>query len=379
MQNKETNQHSPTLRITTLLTITFLIVSCQPSGQLATVESTNLIPPAQATDLPATEPPVPTAVLTPPVLPVVFQTKQLNPLDTPRTYIQDTCQYLKNRWNASNAKPGTVVMIILMKGIYRGPVEETGGIGAGQVVRLMEELRRQGFEAITTEQLLAFMERNLYIPPRSVMIIQDGNRQAENFTKHLGGYWQNWGWPIVNGWVSQPDTLNSLWEENILLEKEGFIDHQPQGVMFGTLLSDDSSKAVITRELQGSIDAFVERFAKNPIAFIWPGGGFGLRPVEAARQLKYQLGFTSNQRGPVMYNWVPLADAPDPARPAFPPEGKIGDPLMTLPRYWPSEALMAIDQVRIIGNEASAYAEANKDTEVEYYNIVCVPTHGQIP
>src|SRR5205085_710511 len=126
-------------------------------------------------------------------------------------YIEDTCQYLKNRWNATNAKPGTVVMIILIKGIYRGPVEESGGISAGQLGRLMNELRRQGFEAINTEELLAFMERNLYIPPRSVMIIQDGNRKAENFVKHLGGYWQDWKWPIVNGWLSQPDTLESLW------------------------------------------------------------------------------------------------------------------------------------------------------------------------
>jgi hypothetical protein len=211
------------------------------------------------------------------------------------------------------------------------------------------------------------------------VIIQDGNRKYENFVKHLGEYWQKWQWPVVNGWVSQPNTLESLWEENIALEQEGFVDHQPQGVMFGTLLSDDSSKAIITRELQGSIDAFVERFAKNPIAFIWPGGGFGQRPVEAARQLKYQLGFTSNSRGPVMYNWVPLADQVDPARPVFIPEGKIGDPLMTLPRYWPSEALMAIDKVRNIGKQATAYAEANKETEIAYYNIVCAATYGKLP
>jgi hypothetical protein len=382
MQNQESNHYHSLFKITAILTIAFMLLSCQSSGQTSTsaasAEATlsNAIPAVPTNEAQTA---IPTVILTPPTLPASFQTDMLNPLDTPHTYMQDTCQYLKNKWNAANAKPGTVVMIIMIKGIYRGTVEESGGIDAGDLAHILEELKRQGFEAINTEQLLAFMERNLYIPPRSVMIIQDGNRQYENFTKHLGDYWLAHGWPVVNGWVSQPDTLESLWEENIALERDGFVDHQAQGVMFGTLLSDDSSKTVITRELQGSIDAFAERFAKNPIAFIWPGGGFGQRPVEAARQLKYQLGFTSNSRGPVMYNWVPLADEIDPARPVFLPEGKIGDPLMTLPRYWASEALMAIDRVRTIGNEATAYAEANKDTEIGYYNIVCTPTHGQIP
>ncbi len=355
------------------------LIACQSSANLPVSAGETL--PVAATATPVSEATAipPTAILTPPVLPSTFQTTILNPLDTPHTYIQDECQYLKSKWNGFNAQPGTIVMIILMKGIYKGFVEESGGIDSGDLAKIMEELKKQGFEAIDTEQLLGFMERNLYIPPRSVMIIQDGNRKYENFTKHLGGYWQDWKWPIVNGWVSQPDTLESLWEENIELERQGFVDHQPQGVMFGTLLSDDSSKAIITRELQGSIDAFAARFAKNPLAFIWPGGGFGQRPVEAARQLKYQLGFTSNPRGPIMYNWVPLANEADPARPAFIPEGKIGDPLMTLPRYWPSEALLAIDQVRTIGNEASTYAEANKETEIAYYNIVCAPTYGKIP
>ena len=76
---------------------------------------------------------------------------------------------------------------------------------------------------------------------------------------------------------------------------------------------------------------------------------------------------------------MPLADEVDPARPAFLPEGKIGDPLMTLPRYWPSEAIMAIDKVRLMGDQAAEYAAGNRDTEIEYYNIVCASTYGQMP
>ncbi|MCC7118578.1 MAG: hypothetical protein IT310_08650 [Anaerolineales bacterium] len=367
-------------RALALFLLSVIFAGCQPAQPASQTLSAETNVPVAESASPTTEAvlPSPTAVLTPPALPENFQTDLLNPLDRPHAYLQDTCQYLKNKWDPSKAKPGTVVMIILMKGIYKGPVEESGGIDSGDLDHLMMELKRQGFEAINTKQLLGFMERNLYIPPRSVVLIQDGNRKYENFSKHLGGYWEGWGWPVVNGWVSQPDTLESLWAENIALEKDGFVDHQPQGVMFGTVLSDDSSKTVIMRELQGSYDAFVQKFEKNPIAFIWPGGGFGQRPVEAARQLKYQLGFTSNSRGPVMYNWVPLADEPDPLRPAFTPEGKIGDPLMTLPRYWPSEALMAIDKVRTIGNQATTYAEANKKIEIQYYNIVCADTYGQI-
>jgi len=378
MSNKISDAHHAPLIVISLLVIIFTLPSCQSKTLPASNVETAF---AASTDIPAnaTTAGFPTTVVTPPELPAVFQSTLLNPLDSPHGYIKDTCQYLKNKWNGFNAKPGTVVMIILMKGIYRGFVEEAGGIDSGDLDKIMRELKRQEFEAINTEQLLAFMERNIYIPPRSVMIIQDGNHHYENFTKNLGDYWRDWGWPVINGWISQPDTLESLWTENNTLEIEGFVDHQPNGVMFGTYLSDDSSKAIINRELQGSIDGFAEHFGKSPIAFIWPGGGFGQRPVEAARQLKYQLGFTSNSRGPVMYNWVPLADELDPLRPSYIPEGKIEDPLMTLPRYWPSEALLAIDAVRTIGSQAAAYAVANKKTEIDYYDIVCAPTYGLIP
>ena len=361
-----------------LLAIVFILVACQSNTTTAATTET-ASPVATNTPIVPTIVPSPTVVVTPPELPVTFQSTILNPLDTPHSYIKDSCQYLKNKWDSANAKPGTVVMIIMIKGIYKGWTEETGGINFNDLKKIMQELKRQNFEAINTKQLLAFLEQNTYIPPRSVMIIQDGNRQYENFDEHLRKYWEDWGWPVVNGWISQPGISETLWVDNAGLESTGFVDHQPSGVMFGTLLSDNSSAAVIDKELQGSVDAFDKRFGKKPIAFIWQGGGFGQKTVEAARKLNYQLGFTSNSRGPVMYNWIPLADELDPARPVYIPEGKIEDPLMTLPRYWPSEAFVQIDNVRAISKQAIAYAEANKKTEMEYYNIVCAPTYGQIP
>jgi hypothetical protein len=80
-----------------------------------------------------------------------------------------------------------------------------------------------------------------------------------------------------------------------------------------------------------------------------------------------------------MYNWIPLADQADPARPSYQPEGHVNDPRMVLPRYWPYQVGANLDAVRNIGNEAAAYAQQNKATELEYYDILCAPTMGQIP
>ena len=80
-----------------------------------------------------------------------------------------------------------------------------------------------------------------------------------------------------------------------------------------------------------------------------------------------------------MFNWVPQAAADDPARPSFASEGYINDPLMLLPRYWDADAQIHLDTVRLIGKEAAEYAEANRQTELEYYEIVCSPNLGPLP
>jgi len=340
-------------RLTTILVIIFILISCEPFTTTAPET-----PPDPGSELTQTAKSSSLAV---------FQSKRLNPLDTPHTYIQDSCLYLINRWNRLNAKPGTVVMIVMFNEDILYNFDS-----------IMNQLHAQGFKAINTQQFLTFMERNGKIPSRSVLIIQDNNHSANDF-KRYKDYWDLWKWPVVNGWVSEPDTPESLWLENIELENEGWVDHQAQGLIPGTFLSDDSSKTVISRELKGSITAFAEHYAKNPIAFIWPGGGFGQRPAEAARILGYQLGFTSNARGPVMYNWVPLADEIDPARPTYIPEGYIHDPLMTLPRYSQDQVLDAIDRVRLTGNEAAEFAKNNKAAEFEYYDTVCQPIYGRMP
>ncbi|MBE0670071.1 MAG: hypothetical protein IH588_05755 [Anaerolineales bacterium] len=367
--NKQTNVLKQVIyRFAPILLVVFTLISCEPFASNASIQTEAAL--SESSEA---------AFITPPTLPPLFQTTHINPLDTPHTYVDHTCRYLKNKWTPYNAAPGTIVMILMIGRVQPVAVTESYEITEEDLIKTMHELKMQGFEAIKMKEFLSYIERNVKIPPRSVLIIQDGNYDQSYFNRYYRQYWENWGWTIVNGWQSDPEIPDSLWLENLDMEEEGFLDHQAMGATPGTTLSDESAKTVIARELKNSLDVFGYNYRKNPYAFIWPNGGFGQRPVEAARLLKYQLGFTANQRGPVMYNWVPLADELDPNRPDYRPEGKINDPLMTLPRYHASEVFAAIDQVRAIGKEAAAYAEANKDIELEYYDIVCSEEYGRIP
>jgi peptidoglycan/xylan/chitin deacetylase (PgdA/CDA1 family) len=330
-----------------------------------------------------TETPLPTVTLpprTPPALPPVFTTNVLNPLDTPHTYMDDTCQYLQDRWNPQNAQPGTIVMVVMLHSVNKDGIDDPNDITVADFRKMMNALKEQNFEAITAVQLADFLDHNAKIPQRSVLLIQDDRHYAENFNQHFRPYWEQWGWPVVNAWISVEDGIrNIILAENIALAGEGWVDYQSHGTVHNIPMGDSSPEEYIRSEFQGSLDDLQRNFNKTPVAIIWPGGGFGVRPAQIGREFGYRLGFTVNPRGPLMYNWVPLADQPDPGRPSFLPEGPVGDPRMTLPRYWPNQVLPNIDTVRNIGNEAAAYAEQNKAVELEYYDIVCAPTYGSIP
>ena len=335
-----------------------------------------------ATSIPSeTALPLPTAIRTPPALPSTFIASQLNPLDIPHTYIQDTCQYLQDKWNSNNAAPGTVAMVVMFHGIVKDPVaQDPEDITAQDFRQLMDDLKEQGFEAINATQMADFIDHNAKIPSRSVLLISDDRHQGAYFNDHFRPYRDQWGWPVVNGWISFEDGPRALsLEANIALEAEGWVDHQSHGYIHNINMSDSSTDEFIKTEFEKSIADLQANFNKSPIAIIWPGGNFGSRPVQLAREYGFRLGFTINPRGPIMYNWVPLADQSDPARPAFLPEGHINDAPMVLPRYWPYQVQANLDSVRNIGNDAAEYAEQNKATELEYYDIMCAPTLGHIP
>ena len=57
----------------------------------------------------------------------------------------------------------------------------------------------------------------------------------------------------------------------------------------------------------------------------------------------------------------------------------MGDPLLVLPRYWDTDAAAHLQDVIQLNLEAAAYAESNRQLELDYYDIVCSPTYGPLP
>lgn len=352
------------------------IVQATPSDE-PTLDATPSATPAH-TSTPASTP-TPTPIRTPPALPGPFTSTVLNPNDTPHPYLADACPYLRAKWTPSNSPPGTLVMVIMFHSITGGAVTNPSQISEEGFHSLMDGLKEQGFEAITTAQLANFLERNARIPRLSALLLADDRHYAQFFDENFRPYWERYHWPVVNAWISAKDTPAGLWDENVALEKEGWVDHQAHGVVHNTPIGDGTSDAFALGELQGSVDAFQAHFGKKPIAFIWPGGGFSRRAAELARQVGYRLGFTVNPRGPLMFNWIPLSDVKDPRRPSYMPEGPVGDPLMVLPRYWDTDALKYLPDIVGLSREAAAYAERGRAAELEYYDIVCAPKSGPIP
>ena len=336
----------------------------------------------QEQEVPAqpTVPPEPTADPNrkPPELPAIFKSDLLNPLDTPHQYEEDICKVIKNRWGTGKAAPGTVVMAIMYHGIAKGDtVNQDNAITSDRHKQLMRNLHDQGFTAINTEQFIAFMENNDWIPERSVLLIVDDRHFEQNYIDHFKDYYDEWGWPVINAWISAKDTTQQLWDENAHVEEIGLVDHQAHGVVHQTPMGKDSTDEYLIGELKGSVDAIQEHFHKTPRAIIWPGGGFAERPIEIAKEYGYKVGFTTLPRGPVMYNWVPLCDVSDAARPYYMIDGNQ-DPMFVIPRYWSPDASEHVDTVRQIGKSAKEYYESIRGIELEYYDIVCKPEMGDL-
>ena len=373
--------------------LTALLASCAPAAttpetdfaMTAAIETAFAEINAPTATPAATETPVPpaaTAVRTPPALPGSYQTAYLNPEDLPRSYVTDSCQYLKNKWDSTKSAPGTTVMIIMSHRIDSDATTSNAGtttISGRDLQQLMNDFHELGFQAINMQQMTDFMYDNAKIPQRSFLFIVDDRAGGRSkYDDHFREYYEQWGWPIVNAYIGI-DERPDLWAEHAELNAEGWVDFQAHGYLHNIPISDGSTDEFITSEMGGVISTFQKYFNKTPIAYIWPGGGFSKRAVEIGTQLGYKLGFTVNPRGPVMYNWVPQADTFNASNPLAIPETPAGNPLMTLPRYMDINARDNIGTVTAIGDEATAYAEQNKAVELEYYDIVCAPTNGPIP
>ncbi len=366
-----------------ILLLFFLMAACsvdseRPLTAIVAVETT--IPAASRTAEPSpTITPTATITSTPPALPAVFSSPLIQYGAYGHTYIADVCTYLKNKWDPSKSAPGTVVMPIMIHSITDGEVTYYDQIHVNTWRQLVKDLRDQNFEAISMQQLLGFLQANEKIPTRSVLLIVDDRKTLENYNTHFRWLWEDYGWTFTNAWISHPETSQDLWDQNAQLQSEGWLDHQAHGVIHNINATEFSTDEFLLNEFQGSITAIQDHFGVTPIAYIWPGGSFTQHAVDLARQVGFKLGFTVNPRGPYMYNWIPLADQADPMTPSWLPDGYISDPLMVLPRFWSTDASWHIDDVRVIGQEASAYAAHYKQIELDYYNIVCAPSLGSIP
>ena len=368
----------------TLLLLAFLLAACLPVSPASGMVHKSFSTASVAASPTAARTPtvsftlIPSPARTLPALPVPYQTALLNPLDTPHTYIQEPCQYLHDQWSSANSAPGTMVMVIMFHNITDAALTNPNQISEFNFRQLMKSLHQDGFQAITTLQLDGFLERNSRIPERSVLLVTDDKHTAAYFNVLFRPYWIDYGWPVVNAWVSDDLTTADLWKQQEELNTEGWVDYQAHGVVSDPI-TRDSADEYILGELKGPMDVFQAHFNKTPIAFIWPGGGFTSHSVALARQSGYRLGFTTNPRGPLMFNWVPLADSGDPKRDTWIPEGPVNAPLMVLPRYWDTDAAIHLKDVIQIGLDAATYAQANKPAEMNYYANICSSTYGPIP
>ena len=171
-------------------------------------------------------------------------------------------------------------------------------------------------------------------------------------------------------------------QENAALSAEGWVDYQAHGVIHNINISPNSTDEFINGEMQGAIDNLQKYLNKTPIAYIWPGGGFHSARCEVAREVGYSLDSPSIRADQSCINWIPQADAIQSvdihsAIPETPANDPLHDPAPLLARTgdardnWIPSASW--------GMMPPQYAEQNKATELEYYDIVCAPTYGPIP
>ena len=352
----------------------------------------------------------PTLYSGPPIeLPETFTTSLISSQVTPQTYLEDTCLYLKNRWDPNKSSPGTVVMVVMYHSVaadYR-ELEDPAHVHHKDMVIMLEHAHETGFQTITTRELVGFLHNNAKIPSRSLLLIVDDRRPGV-VKEHFMSYLEEYGWTLTLGWLigdtdSKPasylesfpnENFSSLWEQMESYNATDHLDVQSHGYIHNINITESSTDEFMWHELYDSRTVLQEHFyCKNyqtgeidpncqtdqPLAYIWPGGGFTARAAEMAHEAGYEVGFTINPRGPVMYNWVPLAAEIDPNSPSWLPEIPVGDPLMTLPRYWSYDAAYRIDEVANIGEEAAAYANQNRETELLYYQLYCKEITGEIP
>jgi hypothetical protein len=259
-------------------------------ASLTTVPETTFTPTLEPT---STSSPTPTPL----ALPGLYQTSLLNPLDTPHTYLQDTCQFLHDKWSPANSAPGTIVMVIMFHKITNETITDPSQISEYNFRRLMSRLHRDGFQAITTLQLAGFLEHNARIPERSVLLVTDDKHSGGYFNVLFHQYWMDYGWPVVNAWISDDLTTSELWKQQEDLNAAGWVDYQAHGVV-SVPITRSSTPDYVLGELKARLTYFMSISTRRlspsfgRVAGLrrmlpdWPAGwgtSWGSQPIRADR------------------------------------------------------------------------------------------------
>ena len=153
----------------------------------------------------------------------------LRPDVSPATYLQDTCLFLRLRWDPERSRPGTVVAPVMFHSV-RDPnnmVNDSVTISTDYLAAIVERALALGFQTITSEELAGFLEENRRIPFRSMIFIVDDRRPGtvEEYFLPLA---ETHDWTVSLGWIIA-DTRADLWAWMERMNETGRLDVQSHG------------------------------------------------------------------------------------------------------------------------------------------------------
>jgi peptidoglycan/xylan/chitin deacetylase (PgdA/CDA1 family) len=231
--------------------------------------------------------------------------------------------------------------------------------------------KQLGFETITTDELLRFLTDNAKIPPRSMILLLDDRRPGTAQEYFLPLYEEN-GWTTTLAWIIGDSDQRqgehageTIWDWIERLNDTGAFDVQSHGLNHIPIV-EGLDPALVRSELSDNIPILREHFGRRPIAHIWAGGNYTAEGVAIAAEAGYQLGFTIHSRGPIQFNWIPQGEQ----------ERAIGNPMLLLPRFWDTAAVLNLEQTAQIGDAAQQYARENYAAEAAWFSQNC---SGNLP
>lgn len=353
----------------TLTTGEILTSSPSPFAPLTAIPTSSETETATSTSVPGTPAPEPQT----------FQSDVLRPGIEPVTYISDACEYLEKRWDPQGSIPGTVVAAIMYHSVLQGNAvpQLSQDINESYFNAIVQVASDLGFETITSDQLLRFINDNAKIPARSMILIVDDRRPGTAKEYFLPLY-EDYGWTTTLAWIigdtdSRDGELagETLWDWIERLNDTGAFDMQMHGLNHIPIV-EGLSEDFVRAEIGGGIPIMREHFGQSPIAYIWPGGNYTALGVEVAEDEGFDLGFTIHSRGPIQFNWIPQGEQ----------EREASDnPLLLLPRFWDTAATVNLEQTAAIGDSAQQFARENHSAEAEWFAQNCrgsLPPLGQI-